>query len=105
MARRILGAAAATVAAIALSFFIEGLFPLGDWRWLLLVVPCFLIWWLAMSRRTEGTESIRKEPGPIRLALAEYVVPIFAVGLGFIMFLMPAIIHKVFNLIERLLPE
>ena len=55
-----------------ITFLIEGIFPLGDWRWLLFAVLFFIIAWL--SRPDEATRGHNnKKPGPIVRALAESI--------------------------------
>ena len=55
------------------AFFVEYLFPLGDWRWLVISGACFLVaWWLIHSEaplRAAKTAS----PGVIRVALAKVI--------------------------------
>ena len=69
------------------AFFVEHLFPLGDWRWLLISVVCFLVaWWLIHSEAPLRAAKTAP-PGVIRVALAKMIdeqaeVILFLVGLG-----------------------
>ena len=55
------------------AFFVEYLFPLGDWRWLVISGACFLVaWWLIHSEAPLRAAKTAP-PGVIRVALAKVI--------------------------------
>ena len=54
------------------AFFVESLFPLGDWRWLVISVACYLVAWLTDSEAPLRAAKTAP-PGVIRVALAKVI--------------------------------
>ena len=58
------------------TFFLEALFPLGDWRWLIVSVVCFVsAWWLIRSEAPLSATRTdpRSQEGVITVALAKVI--------------------------------
>ena len=54
------------------AFFVESLFPLCDWRWLVISGACYLVAWLTHSEAPLRAAKTAP-PGVIRVALAKVI--------------------------------
>ena len=52
--------AVATVGIVAMTFWIQTIFPLGDWRWGVSALACAFVWWLLYAMRDDFFVRVRR---------------------------------------------